>query len=472
MIKPLFLTVKSIKRGRMTHSEGIIDFLDENFNEKKCHELCRQYKFIQRSSSKLKGHEFIKTMIMPSDGVSIDSLKGLCKRMQKFNPEADLSAQALCQRINKESSSRLMKGVLAEILGKIHKSITKSCQAVVEGLNAFDRVLLQDSTVASLNEHLEDAYKGTTRGKNCVKSQVKIDLIHDLGSGLLVDAQIVSGNKPDQSLSERIVHFIKAGDLIIRDLGYFGIKIFQTVAIIGAYFLSRYKAGVNFYLNEDDKEALNIGAYLNDKKRLRKNVLELKGYLGNEKIPVRMIIYRQTEEVTNQRLRVANKNARKKGETMSANKKLLLHFTIFVTNAPEEMILAEIVGTVYRLRWEIELVFKRWKSQLQVDYLEGIHKERIDCLIWARLCTVIIIELIIGYFKNIVCKLFKVELSEVKLIQYLMRGNDFCSALAMNNLELFFKKMEKDISRMLLKDKRNRKTMRERVSSRESYYGV
>jgi hypothetical protein len=157
---------------------------------------------------------------------------------------------------------------------------------------------------------------------------------------------------------------------------------------------------------------------------------------------------------------------------MSESKKLLLSFAIFVTNAPEDMISPEIIGTVYRLRWEIELIFKRWKSQLEIDYLKGIHRERIDCLIWARLCTVIIIELIVGYFKNIVYKIFDIELSEVKLIQYLMRGNDFNLALARNSLESFFKQMEKDISRMLLKDKRSRKTMRERVSSRENYYEI
>lgn len=456
----------------MDHSEAIMQFFDENFNEKKCHDLCRQYKFIQRSSSKLKGDEFIKTMIMPSEGLSIDSLKGLCKRMRKFNPEADLSAQALCERINDPSSSKLMKGILTEILGKIHERITKSCSKLAMGLEGFKRVLLQDSTVFSLNEQLQDIYKGTTRGNNCVKAQVKIDLIHDVGKGLLIDAKLFRGNEPDQSLAGRIVNFTEAGDLVIRDLGYFAIHAFQAIDAKGAYFLSRQKAGVYFYLNKDDDEALDISEYLKDRKNRRKNVLDVKGYLGKEKIPIRLVMYRLTPEVINQRSRVANKHARKKGETMSTSKKLLLSFAVFVTNVPEDMMSAEIIGTIYRLRWEIELVFKRWKSQLEIDYLKGIHRERIDFLIWARLCTIMIMELITGYFKDIVCKRFNDELSEVKLIQYIMRDNDFCLALARDSLESFFKLMEKDISRMLLKDKRNRKTMRERVASKESYYGI
>ena len=78
----------------------------------------------------------------------------------------------------------------------------------------------------------------------------------------------------------------------------------------------------------------------------------------------------------------------------------------------------------------------------------------------------------IGYIKNICRRLKYRESSEVKIIQYLLRASKFFSALVENKLELFFKKMERDIPRILLKDKRFSKTMRERVSSKERYYGL
>jgi hypothetical protein len=364
-----------------------------------------------------------------------------------------------------------MKGVLGELTKKICNLITENCPSIEGGLKGFNKILVQDSTLAVLNEKLEGVYKGTRRGNNGVKSQVKIDLIHDWGKGVLVDASIFEGKKPDQGLSARILKFIEPNDLIIRDLGYFAISVFQFIEKSNAYFLSRQKAGVYFYLNENDEMPLDIGKLLREKKYKHKNVLELKGYLGNEKVPIRLIIYRQTADVTNQRKRVAHKQSRKKGETLSKAKKLLLEFAMFVTNAPSELLSAEIVGTIYRIRWEIELIFKRWKSQLEIDYLKGIHKERIDCLIWSRLCTVVIVELVIGYIKSICRKLNYRECSEVKITQYLLRNSKFFSALVENKLELFFKKMVKDIPRMLLKDKRTSKTMREMVSSKEGYYG-
>lgn len=456
----------------MNHSNQIVEFFEENFNEKKCHEICRKHKFIKRSSSKLIGHEFIKTMIMPSIGSSTDSLKGLCKRILDFNPDANLTSQALCQRINQSSSSQLMQGIFGELLFKVNDRISQCCLKTTSALVNFNRVLLQDSTIVTLNEKLKDVYEGTSRGNNCVKSQVKIDVIHDLLKGVIVDAKLFKGNDPDQGLAGRILTLIQANDLVIRDLGYFTILTFKAIQIADAYFLSRLLPRIRFYLFQEDTKALDLGKYLAHKSLSKLNIIEIKGFLGEEKVPIRLIIYRQSQEVTNKRLREAKKKTRKRGEVMSASKRLLLNFSMFVTNAPEEYLSTAMVGTVYRLRWEIELVFKRWKSQLNIDHLEGIHVERIDCLIWSRLCTALIIEFISGIFNNFIEKLFVVELSSVKFIQYLMRGDKFRQALATNKLELFFDQMEKDIPKMLLKDKRKRRTMRERVFMKESYYEI
>lgn len=452
------------------HSDKIVQFFDEVFNEKKCHDLCRQYQFIKRSTSKLKGREFIKAMIIPSKGSSTDSLKGLCKRLLKFNDESKLSSQALCKRINGPSACALMKGVFNEILIKVHEQIIYSCPKLAEKIKGFNRILVEDSSIMVLNEKLEKKYKGTNRGGCSGKAQVKIDLITDIGKGLLIDAQLFRGNEPDRGIAERILRIIQEGDLIIRDLGYFTINAFKKIADAKAYFLSRLLPGVHFYLNQDDKNPLDIGSHLKKKIYKDQNIIALKGFLGKDRVPIRLIMYKNPEDVVNKRLREANKVAKSKGRTMSESKRFSLYFSMFITNIPEEMLSNELIGTVYRLRWEVELIFKRWKGQLQIDYLKGINGNRIDCLIWSRLCTILIVELISGNFRIIADTLFDLEISEVKLISYLLRESVFYYAVAENKLEVFFEEMIKDAPRMLLKDRRHRKTMRERVLQGENYY--
>lgn len=454
----------------MDHSTTIIQMFDEILNEKNCFNLCRKCNFIQRSTSKLKGAEFIKTLILPSEGLSEDSLTGLCKRIREFNPEADLSAQALSERINDSSSSLLMRSVLGQIMFHAYSKVIHRCLKLATTLSNFNAVLIEDSTIAKLNAKLKKTYPGSNRGKNAI-SQIKIDLIYDIMNGQIVNAETYSGKVPDQALAGRIINYVKPGDLVIRDLGYFALKTFKTIAAMGAYFLSRFQSNVKVYLKDDTSQPIDLGKYILKNCKGR-NIIELDVLLGDEKVPVRLIAYHQPKDVTAKRIREANKKSKETGREISEGKKLSLHYTIFVTNVPVILLSTQMVGTIYRLRWEIELIFKRWKGQLQIDHLEGINQNRIDCLIWSRLCTVVIIEIIRGHIAIIVQNSFERELSDTKLIDYVLRSSAFCLAIRQNKLESFLEEMENDISRYLLKNKRYRRTMRERVYMRENYYDI
>jgi len=454
----------------MNHSATIVHFCDELLNEKTCYALARKYKFIERSTSKLKGYEFIQAMILPSKGLSTDSLQGISKRIREINPEADLSSQALCERINDRSSKELLKNVFAIILRYMHAKTIDCCPKLNKSLGHFNNILLEDSTVAKLNEKLQDKFVGTNRGGTGAKSQIKIDLIYNLMKGVIVDAQIYSGSEPDQGLANRIIKYVQAGDLVIRDLGYFVLKSFKLIAELGAYFLSRFLPNVKIYINKDDKSPTDLGMYLRHHYQWH-SIIDLgEVFLTDEKIPCRLVLYRQPKEIIEEKQREANKRAKATGRTMSRGKKICLQYAIFVTNAPKELIAPEIIGTIYRLRWEIELIFKRWKSQLEIDYLKGIHANRIECLVWSRLCSVVIIEIVSGYISRIAQKTFDREISHFKLIEYILRSSRFCRAVITNSLEKYLMEMEKDIPRMLLKDSRRRSTMRERVFSGEWYY--
>jgi hypothetical protein len=450
------------------HSREIVHTIDSIFNENTCEELCKRSKFIQRSSSKLRGSEFIKTMIIPSMGVSTDSLKGLCKRINQFNSRADLSSQALCERINHVGSVNLMKAVFVKILIHMRTKVKQPCNKLAGFFKSFTRVLLEDSTVCTLNEQLAEKFSGTHRGGRACKSQAKIDVIYDLGAGETIDAKIYKGNEPDQALSGRIIEHIKPGDLIIRDLGYFVLKVLKSIADSQAYFLSRLLPNVKIYLSNENQELLDLSRHIQTH-HPQDSIIELSALLGDEKMPCRLILYRLPKEIADKRLMEANKRAKDTGREMSKSKRFFLNFAIFVTNVPQTLLSAELVGTIYRLRWEIELVFKRWKSQLQIDYLKGINPNRIECLIWSRLCSVLITEMIRGH--TVTWWAFETELSDIKFIDYLLRGDKLCKAIANDRVEEFYLEMEQDKRRMLLKDKRKRKTLRDRVFTQEAYYG-
>jgi hypothetical protein len=365
-----------------------------------------------------------------------------------------------------------MKGVYGLILSHMHSCVINTFSKF-RALENFNSVLIEDSTVLKLNEKLQEDFQGTNRGGTGAKSQAKIDVIYDLVKGVIVNAEIYNGKDPDQGLASRILPFVKPGDLVIRDLGYFVLKSFYSFIKLEAYFISRLLPHVKIYLNGDDLKPINLEHYL-DKHYSGHSIIDIpQMFFGDEKIPLRLVLYRLPKDVVEAKLREANKRAKETGRKMSHQKKLLLHFAAFVTNATENLLSAEIIGTIYRLRWEIELIFKRWKSQLKLDYLKGVNKNRIECLIWSRLSSVLLIEMINGHIAMLASKIAKgIEVSHVKIIDYILRQSKFYASVAQNHLEEFFKVMEEDIPRMLLKDKRDRKTMREKVIILESYYGM
>ena len=75
----------------------------------------------------------------------------------------------------------------------------------------------------------------------------------------------------------------------------------------------------------------------------------------------------------------------KYGKEPSAERLAWCDWTILVTNVPAEMMTPEEAVVLYRARWQVELLFKRWKSQDLVAALRGSTAVRQMVGIWSRL---------------------------------------------------------------------------------------
>lgn len=451
----------------------MVSLFEEIFNPKVCYDLARQHQFIQRSSSLIQGHEFIKALVLPNDGLSEDSLNGLCLRMREFNPEVDISASALAQRINTPSAVALMKGCMQRILQQSCVKLIKQYECLEGPLKSFHNVYIEDSSVFEVNHHLHKIYAGTKRGgrkggSSC-KAQMKINLLHNFATGVIASAEIYEGKQPDQALAKRILEIVKEGDLIIRDLGYFNLEVFRQMSEIGAFFLSRLPSHVKVFLSPSDVKPIELSSYLNKKYKHLSNI-EIQVWVGDKKLPVRLIACRTPQKVVNERRRKAHKRAREMRRTLSKAKLDLQNFNLFITNVPEETLATKVIGTVYRLRWEIELIFKQWKSILKIDCLKGLCRYRVEALMWARLCMAVIIAQIKATFMNLAKMYFQEELSQEKLIKYLIRNGKLSESVRLGRVEELWEEMLQDLQRRLLKDKRKRTTMREKVNQLEAYY--
>jgi hypothetical protein len=222
--------------------------------------------------------------------------------------------------------------------------------------------LLQDSTVKALPEHLATVFPGAANGRKRRYASLKIQFVCDLLSAKALHVSLSGFTRNDQAAAPDILKMLRPGDLILRDLGYFVLKVFERIALKNAFFLSRYRHGVNLY-DPQTLQPLDLLKLLRPDQGLDRQVL-----LGHEKVAVRLVARPVPEALANRRRRQAQTNRDRRTQP-SANHLRLMAWNIFITNVPRSVWPAKALQPIYRLRWRIEIIFKAWKSHLGLQQL-------------------------------------------------------------------------------------------------------
>jgi hypothetical protein len=84
-------------------------------------------------------------------------------------------------------------------------------------------------------------------------------------------------------------------------------------------------------------------------------------------LPLRLIVRRKSPEATEATRLALRRNAVKKGKKLDPSSLVAAEFMILATSLPAQGYTANAIMAVYRLRWQIELAFKRLKSLLHID---------------------------------------------------------------------------------------------------------
>jgi len=441
--------VSELKEVKKLAEEHIKCLEDGNLDE-----IARETSFVQRSTNKVSGREFLELMTIDHFGEGTISLEGQCDVLREKPSNTDISPQALSKKINSDQAVAFLEKVLEDIYR--HQLRPKLEKIPLEVLKPFLNVYIQDSTQIELNEYLSEEFSGV--GGSASKSALKIDLLYEAINHILKKVIITEGTYPDQKNGANVMNHIQEGDLIIRDLGYFDLSVLESIEDKNAYYLSRLFKSAKVYLSpESHAESIDLASYV------RKHIdnsgfMDMEVYLGGERVGCRLISYRVPEQVINERRRKARRSAQKKGRTVTQEYLEWLDYSFYITNVGSETWSPEIVGTIYRIRWQIELVFKQWKQLFQIDVMQGIRAERIRCLLYGRLIMVNIVEQIYAlsaWYCH--CTLGR-EVSAVKLIQWLQRKGRICQSIVKNRVSMLMEELLTSLSKGLLKQKRRRKT--------------
>jgi hypothetical protein len=359
-----------------------------------CEKHAKESKFQKRKAQKIDGKTLLLAfLVMALQGNNSFLLWAV---NVNFITGERVSKQAIWKRIT-SCFTQFLKAVLSDAfkqqVGCDHNKIMKG----VVKLNAYKRILIQDSTVIALPDWLCWCFPGCT-AQGIRRSQLKIQVVFDLKSNTFIHFEITPYTANDQSKAEDILTIAKKGDLIIRDLGYFDLKCFNKMNENTIQYVSRLKSGVKIYDPTTGKE-INLLKVL--RKRGTFDGWVLLGVKG--KVKVRLVIQKLPEEQANLRRHKA-KTDRNRRLNHSKDYYELLGYGIYITSMEDREISATEVIKIYGFRWRIESIFKCWKSQFNLQKLipKGcpLTKDRAETIIYMMLIFILLFQVTIYNYMN------------------------------------------------------------------------
>lgn len=307
--------------------------------------------------------QFIVSLITSMASRQVETVADLQRQYSEHSGQ-QISYRAAYNQLSKEAFPVFAREVLVHLMNHlVNQSLSFS---KTDKLSRFTHVFIQDGSSFALKDSLSGTFPG--RFKEVSPSAIEIHVTMDL----LADQPCSVSISPDTT-GER--EFLPApSDLIdclmLIDRGYFDLNWFDEVNSHQGYYIARCRNNVNPVVDEawrEDGKALKHvkGKCLKDvaDKLLKRQRVEFKVHWkddGKRKIKARLIAFWNADEKC---------------------------YTWLITNLPRKEFTLDEVSETYRLRWQIELLFKEWKSYANLHKFNTGNPWLAEGLIWISIAA-------------------------------------------------------------------------------------
>jgi len=401
------------KRGRKKQRNASQDKGKErrigSISKKRITVLSRQCGFEKHSKNKTRATSLITAfiaMMRTGEKSYLAWSRSLASEIKET-----VSKQAIFEKMD-EPWLTLLKLIIQEVVAM--QSMKNVKQAL---LKHFKNVWIQDSTSIKLPGVMVEKFKGNiSLGEQ--KSVAKINVVLNVLTGLCPVMNLMGLTVNEQQLSDSILSIAQAGDLVIRDLGYAVLAVFIAMDEAGIFFVSRLKYNVGLYdVQTGDK--IELTQLLKGK-----SYSDIKVKCGKkEQFEVRLIAIKLSPEQAAERRRKAKKD-RDKRLNHSDDYYALLDYVIFITNVEQKIWNYKEVAQAYSVRWNIEILFKSWKSGFKIEDMipdDNTHTVRVEGYIYLMLLYIAwFLQIIFVPLRWAVEEQYGKQLSIIKTVNYVM----------------------------------------------------
>jgi len=339
-------------------------------------QVAQQCRLIRRQR-KFTGATLLQTFVL-----------GYLRKPTASAEDLALTAQQLGVDVSSQAIDRRFQPALSDCLHQLWQhAVSQVVMAKPQALallRKFTEVLIGDSTVISLADELAETYPGCGGRSVMGRAALKIQVLWDVLCGRLKRAVLEAGRQSDAT-SPAVEETPRKGSLLIYDLGYFALERLRHWSNAGAYWISRLGAHVTIYADGVPHQLLD---WLT---QTTPGLVDVWVEVGEkERLPCRLIALRAPDEVVNRRRQKAYTKAAKKGRVPSPQHLAACAWTLYITNVAEPTLSWREVVVLYRVRWQIELLFKLWKSHNHLATHRTTDPVRQLVELYARMIAVIV----------------------------------------------------------------------------------
>ncbi|HEX4950367.1 MAG TPA: IS4 family transposase [Blastocatellia bacterium] len=332
--------------------------------------------FVQRAS-KMDGAAFVQTLTFGWMANPAATLEELAQTAAVCGVE--ITPQGLDQRCTLAGAECLRLTLEAAV-----QQVVESTPQALPILQRFSAVTVLDSTSITLPDELKTHWPGQG-GDAPSGAALKLQVRLELSSGRLEGPLLQAGKDNDPGSAGQQLPVAK-DSLRLADLGYWSVKRFADIGAAGGFWLSRLQAGTRVF--DQAGAPLDLGRWLAQQAGPEvETPIELS---AQHHLPCRLLAEQVPATVSAQRRRKLRLSASKHGRTPSRQQLLLCDWTVLVTNVPPALLSGAEALVVRRLRWQIELLFKAWKSHGHIDESRSRKPARILCEVYAKLLGLVL----------------------------------------------------------------------------------
>jgi hypothetical protein len=189
------------------------------------------------------------------------------------------------------------------------------------------------------------------------------------------------------------------GELIVADRGYQHADRILEADAIGAQVLLRigHQAVRMFDSMGRRLDPVDCATDLFGKTDTSERILSVAVWLegsASKRRPTRLIIIRKSREATQRELRRLQLVNRRKGRKISERSKEAAAFTFLLTTVCDPSVSDQELAELYRVRWQIELAFKRLKSLMNLDALRARDAQLARTYLLGKLICAVLMDVI------------------------------------------------------------------------------